>query len=703
MKLFYLLTSSAMLLSAVSCSDGAKTAPKSDNPFMWAEWTENYGIPPFDKIKNSHFMPALEEGMASHNQEIAAIVNNRAVSDFENTIVPYVEAGKMLTRTYTVWANLSGSDLTSERAELQQVISPMISKHFSSISLNDKLFAKIKAVYENQAEMNLSAPQARLLKNTFDSFARSGANLDAKAKVRYKEISERETVLTMNYGNQLLKENAAFELIIDNKKDLAGLPESSIAAAAELAKSKGKDGKWAFNLSSPSYFPFITYAENRDLRKKMFEGYSQRGFKDNANNNESIINELTNLRLEKANLLGFDSYAEFVLDKNMAKEPKQVYELIETIWDPSIKLAKKELKDMKKIMRKGGVKGDFEAWDWWYYASKVKAEKYALDESMTKPYFEVNNVRTGVFTLLNKLFGVNFETIADAPKSHPDMTAYKVTAVDGSILGILTLDMHPRSTKRGGAWCSSLREQTYKDGKRIYPIIPVVCNFTAPTANAPALLSIDETTTFFHEMGHAIQALVQDVKINGLSGTSRDFVELPSQILEAWSMHPEFLKMYAKHYKTGEVIPDELIAKMEKSGKFNAGFSMTEFLAAAYLDMEYHTLKTKQNIVATDFETKSMDKLGLIEEIIPRYRSTYFTHIFSGGYASGYYGYKWADVLVADAFHAFVETGDIFNPELCNKFLNEILVPWGTTSEIEMYTAFRGKEADMKYLMERMF
>lgn len=703
MKLIYLLTSSVMLFSAVGCGSNNTKSANAGNPFFAEEWTANYGIPPFDQIKDDHFMPAIEEGIALQNKEIEAIVNSRAVPTFENTIDAYINTGKFLERVMGVFGNLTESDLTPARSELQDKISPMMAAHGNSISLNEALFAKIKSVNDNQDKMNLTKEQARLLKKVFDNFARNGANLDTAAKARYKEISERENLLTMQYGNNLLKENAAFSLVIENKDDLAGLPESSVAAAAELAKSKGKDGQWMFDLSYPSYFPFMTYAQNRELRQKMFEGYSTRGCLPNETNNTAIVEELANLRVEKAKLLGYESYAAYILDKNMAKEAKNVYELIETLWQPSIKLAEQELGDMKKIMVKEGVKGDFKPWDWWYYADKVRAEKYALDENMTKPYFEINNVREGVFTLLNKLFGVKFETLADAPKSHPDMTAYKVTDTDGSLLGILTLDMHPRATKRGGAWCSSFRDQSYKDGKRIHPIIPVVCNFTAPTADAPALLSIDETTTFFHEMGHAIQGLLSDTKLNGLSGTSRDFVELPSQILEEWAMNAEFLKIYAKHYQTGEAIPDEIITKMRNSSKFNKGFELSELLAASYLDMEYHTLTEKTAIKAEEFEKKSMEKLGLIDEIIPRYRSTYFTHIFSGGYASGYYGYKWADVLVADAFQAFVETGDIFNPELSLKLRKDVLEPWGTTSEMDMYLAFRGKEPDMKHLLNRIF
>lgn len=702
MKLIYLLTSSVLLFSAVGCgSNGAKSA-NAENPFFSAEWSENYGIPPFDKIKDEHFLPAIEEGIALQNKEIEEIVKSRAATTFENTIEAYINSGEFLSRVSSVFGNLTSSDLTASRAELDKKISPMLSSHRSSISLNEALFTKIKSVYDNQDKMNLSKEQTRLLKKVYDRFARGGASLDATSKVRFKELSERETVLTMQYGNNMLNASAAFSLVIDNQEDLAGLPESSIASAAQAAKNAGQEGKWLFNLSSPSYLPFMTYAKNRDLRKAMFEAYSNRCLSGESSN-VAIIEELSNLRMEKAKMLGFDSHASFILDTNMAKEPKNVYELIETLWKPSIEVAKTELADMKVFMSKDGVTGDFQPWDWWFYADKVRSEKYALDDSMIKPYFEINNVRKGVFLLLNKLFGVNFEDIANAPKSHPDMTAYKVTDGDGSMLGILTLDMHPRATKRSGAWCSSFRDQSYKDGKRVHPIVPVVCNFTAPNGDSPALLSLDEASTFFHEMGHAIQGLLENVELNGLSGTSRDFVELPSQILEEWAMHPEFLKMYALHYQTGEPITDELIVKMQNSGKFNKGFEMTEFLAAAYLDMQYHTITEKTTINAPEFERVSMEKLGLIGEIIPRYRSTYFSHIFSGGYSSGYYGYKWADVLVADAFQAFVETGDIFNADLSLKLRKDILEPWGTTTEMDMYLAFRGKEPDMKHLMNRMF
>ncbi len=706
MKLIYVLASAALLFSSVGCGgqEGKGTSETTaENPFFRGEWTANYGLPPFNEIKDEHFMPAIKEGMKRNLEEIDAIVNNKEAASFDNTIVPYVNAGQFLTRVARVFMNLTGSDLTEPRAKLQGEVMPMMSAHSNAISLNEKLFARVKSVYDNQDKANLSVDQKRLLKKVYDNFARSGANLDEAGKARYKQLSERESELTRNYGNNLLKENSAYLLVVDKKSDLDGLSDNQIAAAAEKAKSKGQEGKWAFDLSYPSYFPFMTYAKNRELRRQMFEAYSNRGYGDGETSNKAIINELVNVRLEKAQLLGFNNHAEYVLDKNMAAKPNVVYDLIETLWKPSVEVAKKELKEMEKLLAKDGVKGDFEAWDWWYYADKVRTAKYALEDSMVRPYFSADNVRDGVFLLSKKLWGMNFELMPDAPKYHEDMTAYKVTDSDGSMLGVLTIDLHPRSVKRGGAWCSSFRGMTYQDGKRVSPIVPIVCNFTAPVGDEPALFSIDEATTYFHEMGHAIQGLVADTKLNGLHGTSRDFVELPSQILEAWAMHPQFLKMYAKHYKTGEAIPDAIIEKMQNSGKFNKGFEMTEFLAAAYLDMEYHTMTKKGDIDPATFEADAMKRLGLIEEIIPRYRSTYFSHIFAGGYAAGYYGYKWADVLVADAFHAFVETGDIFDPKLSKLFREKILEPWGEQSEMDMYVAFRGQEPDMKYLMERIF
>lgn len=704
MKLLNLIASSLLLISTVGCGGSKESKSAADvNPFFAGEWTENYGLPPFDKIKDEHFMPAIQEGIKLQNQEIEAITNNASVPTYENTVAAYINSGEFLSRASSVFGNLTSSDLTPERADLQLKIKPMLSTHHNSISLNEKLFARVKSVYDGMNSSYLSTAEKRHIKKVYDSFARNGANLNKKDKAKYKELSVRQSELTMKYSSNLMKQNADFSLVIDNKDDLAGLPTSSIATASELATSKGLDGKWVFTLSYPSYFPFMTYSSNRELREKMFNAYSTRGFGDDKTDNEEIVNELVNIRVEIASLLGYEDYAAYVLEKNMAEESDKVYELIETMWKPSIKAAKKELKEMEKLMKEDNVKGDFMPWDWWYYADKVRADKYALDNEMTAPYFEINNVRNGVFLLLNKLFGVNFEEMPNAPKSHPEMTAYKVTEADGTFIGVLTQDLHPRSTKRGGAWCSSFRGQKYKDGERVSPVSLIVCNFTAPTADAPALLSLDETTTFFHEMGHAIQGLLGDVKVNGLAGTSRDFVELPSQILELWAMDPKFLKMYAKHYKTGEVIPDDIIAKMQASSKFNKGFEITEFLAAAYLDMEYHTVKKKGDIDVKEFEKKAMKKLGLIDEIIPRYRSTYYTHIFAGGYAAGYYGYKWADVLVADAYQAFIETGDIFNPELCLKYRKDILEPWGTFSENDMYRNFRGKDADMKYLMEKTF
>ena len=596
---------------------------------------------------------------------------------------------------------MTESDMTDTLNVLQEQIVPMLSRHANNIALNEALFAKIKAVYDKRDSLGLDDQQAYLLQKTYDGFVRNGANLPAEGKARLREIDERLSKLGIAFGNNLLKENAAFSLVLE-EGDLTGLTEASKAAAAELAKERGLEGKYVFTLSYPSYFPFMMNSDRRDLRRQMFEGYARRGNQDNELDNKKIISEMINLRLERANLLGFRSHADYVLSDNMAKTPENVYALLESIWVPALAIARGEVKEMQRIMDAEGVQGKLEPWDWWYYAEKVRRAKYDLDENTTKPYFELNAVRDGAFTVLNKLFGLRFERLEDAPRYNPEVEVYKVTEADGTLTGILTMDFFPRPSKRGGAWCSSFREQTYKDGRRVTPVVPVVFNFTRPVGDAPALLSLDEATTLFHELGHAMQSLVSDVKYPGLGGVARDYVELASQVLENWATEPEVLKMYAKHYRTGEPIPDGLIAKMQRSEHFNVGFTTTEYVAASLLDLDYYTLTEKGEIDINAFEKEDMKKRGLIDEIIPRYRTTYFAHIFDGGYSSGYYSYKWAELLDADAYAAFKESGDVFNPQVAKDFREKVLEPWGGGDEMEQYISFRGKEPDKKYLMERL-
>jgi peptidyl-dipeptidase Dcp len=497
-----------------------------------------------------------------------------------------------------------------------------------------------------------------------------------------------------------MADNNAFQMVLENEDDLVGLPQSVIDGAAQMAEENGMSGKWLFTADKPSMIPFLQYSDRRDLREKIYKGYFMRGDYGNENDNKDLIVQIVSLRMERANLLGYENHASFILDRNMSKNPENVYDLLMKIWDAALPVAKVEAADMQKMIDAEG--GDFElaTWDWWYYSEKIRKEKYDLDEEMLRPYFSLENVREGIFLLSNKLYGITFKKIEDIPVYHPDAYAYEVLDNDGSHLAVLYMDFHPRASKQGGAWCTSYRDQHVRDGKNITPVVSIVMNFTSPNGDGPALLNLDEVLTFFHEFGHALHGFFSDVTYKRLSGfVPRDFVELPSQVMEHWALHPEMLKLYAKHYETGEVIPDELIKKIEESSHFNQGFATVEYLAASLLDMDYHTLTDVSDLDVIEFENSAMKKIGLIKEILPRYRSTYFNHIFSGGYSAGYYSYIWSEVLDSDVFEAFVESGDIFNKELAAKFRKEILAPGGLQDALDMFVNFRGREPQVDALL----
>lgn len=689
-----LIAAAATVLLASSCGSEKKAG---ENPFF-TEWNTPFGVPPFDKIKPEHFKPAVEEGMRLENEEIQAIIDNTEAPSFENVILAYDNSGEFLGRVTTVFSGLNGANTNSEIQAINEEITPMLTGHSNEISMNPALFAKVKAVYDMRDSLNLDSQQTRLLENMYKSFERSGANLDDAKKARLKEVNNELSMLSLKFGKNLLAENKAFIMVIDNEADLAGLPESAKQAAAERAKKMGKEG-WVFTLDKPSWIPFLQYSEKRDLREKLFKGYLALGDNNNENNNKQIINDIIKYRTEKAHLLGFESYSDFVLDQVMAKNSNNVYDLLEQVWTPALKRAKAELVEMKTIKEKEGAGTDFESWDWWYYAEKVRKAKYDLDENELRPYFSLETVREGIFDLSNKLYGLTFKPL-EAPKYHEENQVYEVLDKDGSHLGVLYMDFFPRAGKRSGAWCGSYRRQTYKDGQRVAPVSTIVTNFTPPSGDTPALLSLDETQTFFHEFGHALHGLMSDVQYKGLRGTERDFVELPSQIMENWATHPQFLKMYAKHYKTGEVIPDELITKISQSSLFNQGFTTVELTASSLIDMDIHTMKEYQPFDVTELQNRKLSERGLIREIEPRYRYPYFNHIFNSGYASGYYSYTWAEVLDADAFQAFEETGDIFNPEVATRF-RTLLSSGGSEDGMSLYRAFRGKEPSRTPLLKR--
>ena len=690
----------AVVLGACNSSKKSDVADAAPNPFF-TEYTTPFGVPPFDKIEVAHYKPAFEKGMEEQKKEIDAIVNNPEEPTFENTIVALDRSGELLTKVMYAFSGQSSVNTTDEIQALEQELYPVLSAHSDDISLNPALFTRVKVVYDKQASMNLNKEQKKLLEETYKGFVRGGANLDADKQARLRELNEKISVLELTFGQNVLKETNAFKLVVDNKEDLAGLPESLIAAAAETAAADSMEGKWIFTLHNPSVMPFLQYADNRALREKIFKAYINRGNNGNGNDNKNVVKELVAARLDKAKLLGYEDFAAFVLDENMAKNEKNVYNLLDQIWTPALKKAKEELADINAEIKKEG--GDFEAegWDWRYYADKARQAKFNMDENEVRPYLELNHVREGAFYVANKLYGITFTEIKDIPKPDPDAFAFECKDKDGSSLGVLYMDFYTRPGKGGGAWCGGYRDQSYKDGKKVLPVVTTVFNFSKPAAGQPALLSADEAETVFHEFGHALHGLFADVHYTGVAGVPRDFVELPSQVMEHWVFEPEVLKVYAKHYQTGEVIPQELVDKIVKSSKYGQGFATVEYLAASLLDMDYHTLKEQlPGMDIEAFEAEAMNKRGLIRQIPPRYRTTYFGHTMEGGYTAGYYSYIWAEVLDADAFEAYKETGDIFNPEVASKFRKYVLTTGGIDDAMDMYKNFRGKEPGIEPLLK---
>lgn len=677
-------------------------APEPRNPFF-EEWSTPFGVPPFDQIRIEHYLPAFEKGMAEHDKEIAAIVANKEAPSFANTIEAFDNSGVLLQKTASVFFNLKEADATPEMDSLAAIIYPLTTRHSDNISMNAELFARIRTVYENRATLGLNREQTMLLEDTYEGFVRGGAALQGAQKDRLRQINERLSTLQLEFDNHLRAETNAFELVIENKEDLAGLPESFIAMAADDAKKAGKEGKWVITLQRSSCMPFLQSSSRRELREKVFKAYTVRGNQGNENDNKANLAEQVKLNTEKAQLLGFPSYAAFKLDNKMAKTPEAVNELMQKIHDPALEAAKKEVEEMTRIVRAEGDTFTVAAWDYAYYAEKVRRERYNLDEAMVQPYFKLENVLQGIFEVSGKLYGLRFSPLATLPLYHPEAVTFQVTEEDGKEVGILYFDFFPRATKSQGAWMTSFRDQQRDTaGNRIQPIVSIVCNFTRPSGETPALLTMDEVETIFHEFGHGLHGLLSDVNYRGQAGTSvpTDFVELPSQIMEHWAFHPEVLPLYAKHYKTGEPMPKELINKIVESAKFNQGFMTTELVAASMLDMKYHqrtdtTLITDVNA----FEKQAIEEIGMISQIVPRYRSTYFAHIFAGGYTAGYYSYLWSEVLDADAFESFREKG-VFDRETATSFRKSILERGGTEEPMVMYTRFKGAEPKIEPLLE---
>ena len=698
------------LFLIISCENKSKLDPNI-NPFF-QDWTTQYQVPPFLDIMNDHYMPAFKKGMEDNLKEIDLIVQNPEPPTFANTIEELERTGKLLSKVQRVFSNLASSNTNPKLQELQRELSPMLSAHYDKIALNEDLFNRVEEIWKNRESLDLNKEQQKLLKDNRKQFVRSGALLGDSEKKQITEINSKISELSTEFGQNLLAETNGFELILE-KSDLDGLSDAVILAASETAsqkmdnadseqeKEKYRD-KYVFTPHRTSMYPFLTESTRRDLREILYNSYIMRGDNKNETDNNDIAVQMAKLRADKANIMGYKSHAHFILDENMLKTPGEVNDLLIQLWKPALKRAKGEVDDMQKVADLEGNDFKIAAWDWWYYSEKVRKEKYDLDESAIRPYLSLDNVIQGVFNTTNKLWGLNFREIFDIDSYHPDARIWEVTDKDGSHLAIFIGDYFTRSNKRGGAWMSSFKGQSNLDGRE-RPIVVNVCNFPAPVGDNPSLLSFENAVTLFHEFGHAMHGILTDVTYGSMAGTSgpRDFIELPSQLLEHWVSEPEVLKSFATHYETGESMPDELIEKLLKAGKFNQGFINTEYLAASLLDMDWHTMSTTdaQNI-SNNFEKNSMNKIGLIDEIAPRYRSTYFAHIFSGGYSSGYYSYVHAAVLDSDAFEAFKEAGDVFDPELSASLRKNIYEKGSTEEAMDLYVNFRGRKPIIEPLLK---
>lgn len=654
---------------------GCKDKKTMENPFF-SEWNTPYEIPDFQRIKTEHYMPAFREGMKQQKEWIDNIANNSEEPTFGNTIIPYEYSGQLLQEVSAVFFNLSECENSPEMEAIAEEVTPLLSAHEDDIALNQKLFARIKAVYDQRESLDLNTEQRRLLEETYKGFVRGGANVPEEQQARFRELNEQIASLTLRFAQNVLKATNAYKKALPNGDTVT--------------------------LDIPTWEPFMQTCPDRKLREEVWHAYADR-CRDGEFDNTKIIDTLVNLRLERANILGFPTHADYVLDDCLAKTPANVYSCLMDIWAPALKVAKQERDLYQKMLEKDEPGAKLQPWDWRYYAEKYRAEKYAIDDAEVRPYFSLDSVREGAFMVANKLYGLTFKERTDLPTYDKEARCFEVRQGDSTV-GILYMDFHPRASKRSGAWMTEFRGQ-YRDrktGENVMPIIQVVCNFTKPTADKPSLLNFDESETLFHEFGHALHGLLSKCTYPSLAGTNvpRDFVELPSQVMENWCRHPQVMKMYAHHYQTGEAIPDALIKKIAAAQTYGQGFMTTELLAASLLDMDYYSIKEKQHIDPIAFEDEHMAKIGLIPEIISRYRSPYFQHIFTTGYDAGYYSYTWTAILDADAFEAFAESGDLFNPELARKF-RHLLESGNTVEPMDLYRAFRGKDPSPKALLKR--
>ena len=689
-----------LLAAQMTPQESAKIA--AENPLV-KPWNTPFQTPPFDLIKTEDYKPAMLYAIEQAKQEVNAIIVNRATPDFENTIAALDRAGGLLNRVSGVFFNLNEC-LTSERfQQIYMEIIPALTAYGNDLNMNPQLFAKVKSVYDRRDDIPLTTEQRTLLDKTYKSFIRSGALLTEADKEEYRKVSEELSTLTNQYQMNVLAEQNAFSMNITDKKDLAGLPDYVIAAAKEEAKARKQKG-WTFTLQYPSFGPFMQYADNRDLREKMWRASAFEANNNNDKDNKEVARKIANLRLRMAQLLGYSSYAEYALEERMAKTPQTVNKFINDLFEASMPFAEKEVKEIQDYANAHGFEGKLQRWDFSYWSEKLKNEKYAMDPNMFKPYFKLENVKKGIFDLADKLYNIEFKENKEIQKYHPDVTVYEVyDKSNGKFLAVLYMDFFPRDSKRSGAWMTSFREQYIDEqGNDVRPLIQLVCNFTKPTTKEPSLLTFDEVTTFLHEFGHCLHGIFASGTYSSLSGTSvyRDFVELPSQIMENFATEKQFLDMFAVHYKTGEKIPQELIDKLIAAERYLAGYMSVRQLSFGMIDMAWHTITAPYTGDVIAMEKNAIAKTELMPVVENSVMTTSFSHIFAGGYAAGYYGYKWAEVLDADAFAAFKEKG-IFNREVSTSFRKNILSQGGKKDPMELYKAFRGHEPTNEALLRR--
>ncbi|HEX7486089.1 MAG TPA: M3 family metallopeptidase [Vicinamibacterales bacterium] len=684
--------------AAVPVKAQAPVAPATDNPLL-REWTTPFKVPPYQEIKPEHFLPAIKAGIAQNRKDIDAILNNPRPPTFANTIEALENAGELLSKVQGAFGGLQSAETNAELQTINREVTPLLSAMRDEIRLNEKLFQRIRTVYDHRATLKLTPLQNKLVEEVYKGYVRSGANLDAVKKEQLKKMNSELSMLSVKFGDNQLHDTNAYKLVIEKNEDLEGLPPSVVATAAEAAKAAKMPGKWVFTLQAPSIWPFLQYADNRELRRQILDAYTSRCDHNDQWDNKKTLSRIAALRAERAQLMGYKTYADFVLEENMAKNPEGVYRLLNQLWTPARNVALKEAADQQAEIDKEGGNFKLGAGDWRYYTEKVRKARFDLDEQALRPYFKLDNVVQGAFAVANKLYGLTFTPLPNLPVYHPEVKAYEVKDANGAHLAVFLTDYHPRPGKRTGAWTGSLRGGYVRNGKVVRPIVTNVCNFSRPAGDEPALLTLEEVNTLFHEFGHALASFVGKVPYSTVARFPRDFVEVPSQIMENWCLEPEVLKLYAKHYKTGEVIPAALVEKIEKSAQFNQGFITVEYLAAALLDMDWHTLTTTQEQDATAFEKASMEKIKNLPEIPPRYRSPYYSHVFSGGYSAGYYAYIWSEVYDKDAFQAFKEKGNLFDQPTARAF-RKLLEQGGTVEAMTAYKTFRGRDASVEPLLK---